>query len=282
MRSRVESLLMWRSDEKGEEPLAGLRWRLKGLAVRAHPHLRMRYQPVVRHLREVADDGTRVLEVGAGSLGITRYWRRPVTGVDIDFKGPRLGYLDPVQASAEALPFGDGSFDIVISVDMLEHLTSEQRHNAVREMLRVASREVLIGIPCGHDARVCEHWARSLCEQTADAHYDAALADRIRARSAFLDEHDTCGLPVEEDVIALIDGWCRESGHSVRVESFGNEPIWYWRLMLPAVVPLSGVSAALSRVAGFVLQPLLPMLPDGPTYRTFFLARKKPADFPGS
>lgn len=282
MRAQVESLLMWRANEKGDAPFAGVRWLFKGLAVRVHPHLRVRYVPVVRHLREVADEDTRVLEVGAGSLGITRYWRHPVTGVDIDFKGPRLGYLQPVEASAEDLPFADDSFDIVVSVDMLEHLTTEQREKAVREMLRVSAGEVLIGIPCGEAARECERWARERCRAAAVlAEQDEERAARIRQRSAFLAEHAECGLPSRDDIVELAGAWAEEYGRTVDVETFANEPIWFWRLMLPSVVTFGTARSALSHAVGVVLQPLLPFLPQQPAYRTFFLARKRLPEAPG-
>lgn len=282
MRAQVESLLMWREDECREGPLASARWWLKGVAVRAHPHLRVRYYPVLRHLKEIGADGeTRVLEVGAGSLGITRYWHHPVTGVDIDFKGPQLGYLRQVEASAEQLPFVDDSFDVVISVDMLEHLTPDQRSAAIREMMRVSAGEVILGIPCGDDARTCERWARTLCSRAVSSAPDIVRADRIRRRSAFLAEHATCGLPADEDIVALMKRFEDGSGRRIDVETFGNEPTWFWRLSLPAVVPLGRLSAALSHAAGLVLQPLLPLLPGRP-YRRFFLARKQQPDSAGS
>jgi SAM-dependent methyltransferase len=73
--------------------------------------------------------GLDVLELGCGYGGLLKVLRgasaRPV-GVDVE--ATRVKYaksrgLDAVCASADALPFPDGSFDVVVSDAVLEHLT---------------------------------------------------------------------------------------------------------------------------------------------------------------
>lgn len=43
-----------------------------------------------------------------------------------------------VKASGSKMPFKDGHFDIVVSSDTLEHITPENRHVFISEMLRVS------------------------------------------------------------------------------------------------------------------------------------------------
>jgi ubiquinone/menaquinone biosynthesis C-methylase UbiE len=50
-----------------------------------------------------------------------------------------------IKASAEALPFGDGSFDTVMMWDVLEH--TENDRSALSEAIRVARKNVLLSIP---------------------------------------------------------------------------------------------------------------------------------------
>jgi SAM-dependent methyltransferase len=45
----------------------------------------------------------------------------------------------------QPLPFGDGSFDVVVALDVLEHLNNP--HGTIRELLRVARKAVLISLP---------------------------------------------------------------------------------------------------------------------------------------
>jgi ubiquinone/menaquinone biosynthesis C-methylase UbiE len=96
-----------------------------------------------------AQPGERVLDIGCG----TGYFSRqiaPIVGPDgtvvgIDPSQPMLDYATrhaPANctfqaAGAEDLPFGDASFDLIVSSLAFHHIPSEHRGDAVREMFRV-------------------------------------------------------------------------------------------------------------------------------------------------
>jgi SAM-dependent methyltransferase len=105
----------------------------------------------------------RALDVGCGSGGNTAVLRDlgwQVTGLEYSPAAAELAHargLDIVQGDATRLPFPDGSFDLVISTDMWEHI---EDHEAVaRETARVVrpGGRVLVAVPCsmklwsGHD-----------------------------------------------------------------------------------------------------------------------------------
>lgn len=52
-----------------------------------------------------------------------------------------------VDASAENLPFGDDSFDVVCALEVIEHLRQGLYEQALAQMRRVARRNVLISVP---------------------------------------------------------------------------------------------------------------------------------------
>jgi len=60
-----------------------------------------------------------------------------------------LDAVEPInlQSDGTRLPFGDGSFDVVITVDTLEHLPEDRRQAFVNELLRVAGGYVVITGP---------------------------------------------------------------------------------------------------------------------------------------
>jgi SAM-dependent methyltransferase len=65
----------------------------------------------------------------------------PVAGTEVV---PYLVGGDVVYAEAHALPFADGSFDVVTCFDVLEHLLFDDQLPALKEFRRVAKREVIV------------------------------------------------------------------------------------------------------------------------------------------
>ena len=105
------------------------------------------------HLADVA--GKRVLEVGCGRGAVCRWLAdvgADVVGVDISSAAVKLARdLVPNAAlsvaDAAALPFPHVSFDVVISLETLEHVPNHRR--ALRELVRVTrpGGRILISTP---------------------------------------------------------------------------------------------------------------------------------------
>jgi ubiquinone/menaquinone biosynthesis C-methylase UbiE len=108
-------------------------------------------------LVEAAGPADSVLDVGCGEGVITRAWARRragarVVGLDRDSSAlgahwaasaePNVSWLT---GDAHALPFGDGEFDLVASIEMLEQVADPDR--ALGELARVARRAVLVSVP---------------------------------------------------------------------------------------------------------------------------------------
>lgn len=100
---------------------------------------------VAPFVREAAGgrQGGRILDCGSGTgvnLGWLRTHGRPV-GIDITWSGlayaHRRGERRVAQASATALPFPDGTFDVVTSFDVIITLPDAEEAAALAEMYRV-------------------------------------------------------------------------------------------------------------------------------------------------
>jgi SAM-dependent methyltransferase len=97
-------------------------------------------------------DGARILDAGCGVGMYTEQFRRfspHVTGVEIDLAVARQAssrLAGIVVAPAEALPFADGSFDVLFSHEVIEHVTDDAA--AAVEMLRVVAPGGRIVIFC--------------------------------------------------------------------------------------------------------------------------------------
>ena len=95
--------------------------------------------------RELKLEGKeRILEIGSGLGLLGKAIKKEVEG-EVEYYGLELAYnpaarskenaIEPVQANAVTLPFSRDSFDVVISTDVLEHISDERE--AIREIYRV-------------------------------------------------------------------------------------------------------------------------------------------------
>jgi ubiquinone/menaquinone biosynthesis C-methylase UbiE len=100
-----------------------------------------------------ATPNARVLEVGCGEgeiAGLLHDRWGDVTALDLPDAGLRrdwAGITGPrfLHADAERLPFPDGHFDVVVAVEVLEHLRNPQR--GLAEMARVSRRHLVLSVP---------------------------------------------------------------------------------------------------------------------------------------
>lgn len=90
-----------------------------------------------------------VLDVGCGDGIVTNAIgpQYDVTGVDLSEAALSHVRRPHRVASITQLPFADGSFDLVMSNDVLEHLEEADFAEALKELARVASRYILITVP---------------------------------------------------------------------------------------------------------------------------------------
>jgi hypothetical protein len=144
---------------------------------------RIRYCKVLDQNRDLFDASKSILEVGSGNIGVARYLKRKVVGLERDFIGPVDEWLEPAHGNILDIPFADRSFDIVLCVDVLEHLSESSRSQAISELIRCARSKVIISCPCGSSA------------EEGERH----LADLFRRSGVgvqgWLAEHITNGLP---------------------------------------------------------------------------------------
>jgi ubiquinone/menaquinone biosynthesis C-methylase UbiE len=115
----------------------------------------VRFGPVLSELERRAP-GT-VLDVGSGASGITAllgsHWE--ATALDSDptdygaSDGPADDAVERIAGDVREMPFADRSFDVVTSIDMMEHLAPSDRPRALAEIARVARRTAIIVCPTG-------------------------------------------------------------------------------------------------------------------------------------
>ncbi len=104
----------------------------------------------------IPEEVKTIVDVGCGDGAITnplgRQWA--VTGVDSSRTALQYVNTSAVLADARELPFADGSFDLAMSSQMLEHLDDSTYDAAVAELRRVARKYLLISVPYREDLDV--------------------------------------------------------------------------------------------------------------------------------
>lgn len=156
----------------------------------------LRYETVIALLADRYRSDLDVLEVGSGSAGITEFLRHPVTGVDTAFERTaerRTRFLRPVLGDAGDLPFAAGSYDVVLSLEMLEHVPESARAPALAEMLRVLrpGGRLIVSFPADDTALRLDAWLNDSYRRKAGADHPWAS------------EHLQMGLPRTADMAAM-------------------------------------------------------------------------------
>lgn len=117
-------------------------------------------KPVFRHeaaLGLLRGNERSILDIGCGdglflSMARKKYPHLACTGAEISHSAlerakknvPDAAFVS-LRGTDEPLPFPDDAFDVVVALDVLEHVFMPER--VVKEMRRVARHGVLIGVP---------------------------------------------------------------------------------------------------------------------------------------
>lgn len=174
---------------------------------RQHPEAALRYLPVAEIIKRNSLENSSILEVGPGSLGIIPYLKRQIDGIDIDFSGPQTHLMKKTKGQATALPYKKNEYNVVISVDVLEHIPKEFRSQAISETLRVAKKLAVIVVPVGRKSEEQDRQLRDLWNKI------------FYKPNQFLEEHSTNGLPTTDSLLIEIDKNLRKLNKEAKVYS---------------------------------------------------------------
>jgi ubiquinone/menaquinone biosynthesis C-methylase UbiE len=142
---------------------------------------------------------TSVLEVGSGGQGISPFLSLlrgdcNVFLLDIRrdaFKGLRNG--NRVVADRCRLPFKDKTFDVVISVDTVEHIPQMMRHNLYEELKRTCKEKIILTCPIQSNNGLFQGMQYDVMFQH--------LHERIyRAKEPNTEQHIAAGHPTLEEI----------------------------------------------------------------------------------
>ena len=116
-----------------------------------------RYAGAIKEIRKIDANHLSVLEVGAGGEGTSFFsnlLKGPCDFFLLDIRKDAFRGLKKKQAiigDGCKLPFKDKSFDVVVSVDSLEHIPKSIRQNFYKELKRVGLKKLIVVCPLQSD-----------------------------------------------------------------------------------------------------------------------------------
>jgi hypothetical protein len=166
-----------------------------------------------------------------------------------------------VRARGDALPFADASFDLVSSVDVLEHVQPAARPALVAELTRVARHAVLLAAPF-----------RSPLVERAEGIVEDFVERTCGYVQGQLKEHRELGLP-DLDTTCQAFG---SAGWTIATFPYGN--LWRWLFMMldkHAVEALPGGRPVHRRLDEHYNRSLFGLDREPPSYRHFIVAARE-------
>lgn len=222
---------------------------------------RLRNRDVAACVRPFVRPGETVVDAGCGEFGLASFLATTkVVGVDIVQAKDNGSDFQFIPGSITALPFDTASVAVSASVDTIEHLPADIRAKALQEMVRVASRAVVVSFPRGEDAR------------RIDEKYREGLRRTGRPEPDWLSEHLAEHYPTEEFVEATLRDAARRIDRSICVSTTYSE--WSWISSLIRAADSRSVRLALLLdLALGILEFVTPRPPRKHSYRAIVTAR---------
>jgi ubiquinone/menaquinone biosynthesis C-methylase UbiE len=156
-----------------------------------------------------------IIDIGCGNGVITNALaeKYEVTGVDRSENALKYVKTKKIQADADSIPMPDGSFDLVLSSELLEHLEDQTFENTIKEFKRLTRNYIFITVPN------CEN-PDKLSVRCPECKYIYNRSNHLRS----FKPKDFKSLFAEYDIIAIT-----KYGKKVR---FYNPAILYWKQKL--------------------------------------------------
>lgn len=129
-------------------------------------------------------DSDTVLDVG-GELNHLSQFCQPAKIIVANLSG------GDVIITKDKLPFKNNSFSIVCAIDVLEHIPKKEREKFLKELLRVASKKIILSFPIGTEKHV---------------QYEKVIQESLKKLGenvTYLKEHIKYGLPTQKEILDL-------------------------------------------------------------------------------
>jgi SAM-dependent methyltransferase len=183
-----------------------------------------------------------LLDIGCGQLGVAAFLPQvSVMGIDVDQPVASVSNFTFQQGSITALPFADRSFPLVSCIDVLEHLSPQDRERGINEMVRVASNAIVVAYPQGQLAADIDEEFRRDCELHGTPF------------PSWIIEHQRQPYPVTATIVEQFNTAVAATGRKAAISLSYCEPASVSRIVRRAAARSNVLYAALNLLFGALL-----------------------------
>lgn len=205
----------------------------------------------------------RILDIGGYQVDERFGERLPLT---LFLPHDEIAALDTVaselpgyyQGDGTALEFGDGSFDLVVSADTLEHIPADSRQQFVRELARVSQHGVALVAPFFSNET-----------ELAETVLYRYMATELRYKHPFLQEHRDYGLPHVDET----EQWLAAMSYTTATFPSGYVHSWLEMMVLRTLLwRLTSDDSLVGALEEYYNRVLFPVERREPAYRHLIVA----------
>ncbi len=233
----------------------------------------LRYQPVLNELKKT--NYRSLLEIGSDDYGISPYISdKKIILSDLAFRRKNLKNVEYLIASALKLPFKNSSIDIVVSIDVLEHIPPNKRLKAITEIYRVTKKKMILVFP-----------ADKAAEDRDRKVYRIMTPLKNNPCTKYIHEHINYGLPITEVIVKHLKN---QTPKSIKIQKHMNAKIDIPLVILSNLnfIPILLLQKVLDRFSidclpfffrlnHYIFGWLNPYLSFGKCYRSIIIVEKK-------
>lgn len=169
-------------------------------------------QEIINELRK-DDQSFRILEVGANEHRNLEFFlpKDQITYLDIQLPEHLLEDPQYILGDATAMNFEDNTFDIIVALDVFEHIFPEQRENFIKELQRVSQQFFIITAP---------FFSKKV--EDAEKRLNTLYRSLYNEGYIWLEEHYINGLPKVSELTAFLN----QENIKYTMLSHGDVNIW--------------------------------------------------------
>jgi GT2 family glycosyltransferase len=214
---------------------------------------------IARAIRK--EEKFRILDIGGRSGHLNQFLQDDDVFI-LDIRASEAGERNYILGDITCAPLKDGLFDLVVSLDLFEHISPEDRERALAEMIRVGKNFVILGAP---------FYSEEAAEAEVTVH--EFFLKLTGSDHPWLSEHIKHGLPLKKDLEHFLEA----KGYECLTIPNNNISTWLlMQLFIFYSYKYSIAPESVSRIYRFYNEHFMELGDTmSPAYRTIYVIGKR-------